>query len=238
MRTPWSSARLSRGSASRSASSASTSSRSAPSRSAAPIPRSPGSAGRTGGARGVVTHSSGNHGQAVAFAAERFGIRAVDRDAGAAPAGQGGRGPAHGGEVVLAGATRSAEQGTRAEAIARGGRPGHDSAVRGSRRDRRPGHLRPRDPRAAARRRDHPGAGGRRRAHRRHLRRPSPRSTRRSRSSGSSRPAPPSSPPRWPPAHPRTLEHTESLADGLLSRVHRDADLRHPARRGPARPSR
>ena len=30
-----------------------------------------------GRARGVITYSSGNHGQAVAFAARQFGIRAV-----------------------------------------------------------------------------------------------------------------------------------------------------------------
>jgi threonine dehydratase len=52
---------------------------------------------REGGGRGVVTQSSGNHGQAVAWAARRFGLR----------------------EVVFAGAIRSPEQVTRAEAIAR-----------------------------------------------------------------------------------------------------------------------
>ena len=31
-------------------------------------------------ARGVITHSSGNHGQAVAYAAARFGIRHVRSD--------------------------------------------------------------------------------------------------------------------------------------------------------------
>jgi threonine dehydratase len=71
------------------------------------------------GARGVVTQSSGNHGQAVAFAARRFGLRAVVVMPASTPAVkvEGVRG--HGGEVVFAGATRSGEQRLRAEQIAR-----------------------------------------------------------------------------------------------------------------------
>ena len=72
-----------------------------------------------GGARGVVTQSSGNHGQAVAFAARRFGLRAVVVMPASTPAVKVEGVRRHGGEVVLAGATRSAEQGSRAEAIAR-----------------------------------------------------------------------------------------------------------------------
>jgi threonine dehydratase len=72
-----------------------------------------------GGARGVVTQSSGNHGQAVAFAARRFGLRAVVVMPASTPAVKVEGVRRHGGEVVLAGATRSAEQGLRAEAIAR-----------------------------------------------------------------------------------------------------------------------
>jgi threonine dehydratase len=72
-----------------------------------------------GGARGVVTQSSGNHGQAVAFAARRFGLRAVVVMPASTPAVKVDGVRRHGGEVVLAGATRSAEQGLRAEAIAR-----------------------------------------------------------------------------------------------------------------------
>jgi threonine dehydratase len=72
-----------------------------------------------GGARGVVTQSSGNHGQAVAFAARRFGLRAVVVMPASTPAVKVEGVRRHGGEVVLAGATRSAEQGIRAEAIAR-----------------------------------------------------------------------------------------------------------------------
>jgi threonine dehydratase len=72
-----------------------------------------------GGARGVVTQSSGNHGQAVAFAARRFGLRAVVVMPVSTPAVKVEGVRRHGGEVVLAGATRSAEQGLRAEAIAR-----------------------------------------------------------------------------------------------------------------------
>jgi threonine dehydratase len=71
------------------------------------------------GARGMVTQSSGNHGQAVAFAARRFGLYAVVVMPASTPAVkvEGVRG--HGGEVVFAGATRSGEQRLRAEAIAR-----------------------------------------------------------------------------------------------------------------------
>jgi threonine dehydratase len=72
-----------------------------------------------GGARGVVAQSSGNHGQAVAFAARRFGLRAVVVMPASTPAVKVEGVRRHGGEVVLAGATRSAEQGLRAEAIAR-----------------------------------------------------------------------------------------------------------------------
>lgn len=72
-----------------------------------------------GGARGVVTQSSGNHGHAVAFVARRFGLRAVVVMPESTPAVKLDGVRRHGGEVVLAGATRSAEQAARAEAIAR-----------------------------------------------------------------------------------------------------------------------
>jgi threonine dehydratase len=72
-----------------------------------------------GGARGVVTASSGNHGQALAFAARQFGLRAVVVMPESTPQVKVDGVRRHGGEVVLAGATRSAEQGARAEAIAR-----------------------------------------------------------------------------------------------------------------------
>src|SRR5215216_414580 len=72
-----------------------------------------------GGARGVVTSSSGNHGQAVAFAARAFGIRAVVVMPESTPGIKVDGVRRHGGEVVLAGATRSPEQGARAEAIGR-----------------------------------------------------------------------------------------------------------------------
>src|SRR5215211_3921781 len=72
-----------------------------------------------GVAPGVVTASSGNHGQAVAYAARRFGLRAVIVMPESTPQVKVDGVRRHGGEVVLAGATRSAEQGARAEAIAR-----------------------------------------------------------------------------------------------------------------------
>jgi threonine dehydratase len=71
-----------------------------------------------GRAKGVVTQSSGNHGQAVAFAARAFGLRAVVVMPGSAPGVKVDGIRRHGGEVVVAGATRSAEQLERAEAIA------------------------------------------------------------------------------------------------------------------------
>ena len=80
-----------------------------------------------------------------------------DRDAGATPADQGRGRPA----ARRRGGVRRHGPLAGAEAAGRGdrgrGRTGHDSAVRASRRDRGAGHLRPRDPGAAARRRDHPG---------------------------------------------------------------------------------
>jgi threonine dehydratase len=73
----------------------------------------------TGSARGVVTQSSGNHGQAVAFAASAIGLRAVVVMPSSTPRIKVEGVRRHGGEVVFAGATRSGEQLQRAEAIAR-----------------------------------------------------------------------------------------------------------------------
>jgi threonine dehydratase len=72
-----------------------------------------------GAPRGVVAASSGNHGQALAFAARHFGLRAVVVMPESTPQVKVDGVRRYGGEVVLAGATRSAEQGARAEAIAR-----------------------------------------------------------------------------------------------------------------------
>lgn len=74
---------------------------------------------REGTAAGVVTQSSGNHGQALAFAAARFGLRAVVVMPAATPRIKVDGVRRHGGEVVFAGRTRSAEQLERAEAIVR-----------------------------------------------------------------------------------------------------------------------
>jgi threonine dehydratase len=65
-------------------------------------------------ARGVVTSSSGNHGQAVAFVAQRFGIRSVIVMPESAPAVKVAGVRRYGGEVVFAGQTRSPEQQHRA----------------------------------------------------------------------------------------------------------------------------
>ena len=72
--------------------------------------------GRT---RGIVTASSGNHGQAIAFAAQRFGLRAVVVMPASTPRIKVEGVKRYGGEVVFAGAVRSAEQAARAEAIQR-----------------------------------------------------------------------------------------------------------------------
>jgi threonine dehydratase len=72
-----------------------------------------------GPVKGVVTASSGNHGQALAFAAREFGLRAVVVMPESTPQVKTDGVRRYGGEVVLAGATRSAEQATRAEAIGR-----------------------------------------------------------------------------------------------------------------------
>jgi threonine dehydratase len=73
---------------------------------------------REGSTTGVVTQSSGNHGQAVAYAARAFGLRAVVVMPSSTPEVKVDGVRRHGGEVVFAGATRSAEQLARAEAIA------------------------------------------------------------------------------------------------------------------------
>src|SRR6266700_1152029 len=61
-----------------------------------------------GGAQGVVTQSSGNHGQAVAYAARAFGLRAVVVMPASTPEVKVDGVEKHGGDVVLAGAGRSA----------------------------------------------------------------------------------------------------------------------------------
>ncbi len=70
-----------------------------------------------GGARGVITFSSGNHGQAVAYAAARFGVRAVIVMPETVTAAKRGGVERLGGEVVLAGRT-SADRHARATEIA------------------------------------------------------------------------------------------------------------------------
>jgi threonine dehydratase len=71
------------------------------------------------GARGVVTQSSGNHGQAIAYAARAFGLRAVVVMPASTPQIKVDGVRRHGGEVVFAGAVRSLEQQQRAEAMER-----------------------------------------------------------------------------------------------------------------------
>src|SRR5713101_1709309 len=68
--------------------------------------------------RGVITFSSGNHGQAVAFAAKQFGVRAVIVMPETTPAVKIAGVKKWGGEVVFAGRT-SEDRRIEAEAIAR-----------------------------------------------------------------------------------------------------------------------
>lgn len=68
--------------------------------------------------RGVITYSSGNHAQAVAFAARHFGVPAVVVMPASAPEVKGEGARALGAEVILEGTT-SLERQQRAEAIAR-----------------------------------------------------------------------------------------------------------------------
>jgi threonine dehydratase len=67
--------------------------------------------------RGVITYSSGNHGQAVAYAAKQFGVRAVVTMPETAPAIKVDGVKKWGGEVVIAGRT-SEDRRVKAEAIA------------------------------------------------------------------------------------------------------------------------
>jgi threonine dehydratase len=69
------------------------------------------------GARGVITYSSGNHGQAVAYAAARFGVRAVVVMPETVTAPKRAGVERFGGEVVVAGRT-SADRHRRALEIA------------------------------------------------------------------------------------------------------------------------
>ena len=69
------------------------------------------------GTRGVITYSSGNHGQAVAYAAHRFGLRAVVVMPETAPEAKRRGVERWGGEVVLAGRT-SVDRHERAVGIA------------------------------------------------------------------------------------------------------------------------
>jgi threo-3-hydroxy-L-aspartate ammonia-lyase len=70
-----------------------------------------------GGATGVITYSSGNHGQAVAFVARRFGLRAVIVMPETVTAVKRGGVERLGGEVVLAGRT-SQDRHARAMTLA------------------------------------------------------------------------------------------------------------------------
>lgn len=71
--------------------------------------------------RGVITYSSGNHGQAVAYAAQLFGVRAVVVMPETAPAVKVAGVQKWGGEVVVAGRTSDDRQRKAEEIAARDG---------------------------------------------------------------------------------------------------------------------
>ncbi len=71
--------------------------------------------------RGVITYSSGNHGQALAFAGQRFGVRAVVVMPETAPAVKVAGVKKWGGEVVFAGRTSDDRQKKAEEIAAREG---------------------------------------------------------------------------------------------------------------------
>ena len=71
--------------------------------------------------RGVITYSSGNHGQALAFAAKQFGVRAVVTMPETAPAIKVAGVKRWGGEVVLAGRTSEDRRVVAEEIAAREG---------------------------------------------------------------------------------------------------------------------
>src|SRR5256885_15161240 len=69
---------------------------------------------------GVITYSSGNHGQALAYAAQLVGVRAGGRMPETAPAGKGGGGKKWGGEGGRAGGTSHDRRRAGATRTARG----------------------------------------------------------------------------------------------------------------------
>jgi threonine dehydratase len=71
--------------------------------------------------RGVITYSSGNHGQALAYAARRLGLRAVIVMPETAPAAKVAGVRKWGGEVVLAGTTSEDRRAKAEELMAREG---------------------------------------------------------------------------------------------------------------------
>src|SRR2546430_1091088 len=82
---------------------------------------------------GVITYSSGNHGQAVAYAAQLLGIRAVVVMPETAPAVKVAGVQKWGGEVVVAGRTSQDRQGKAGELSAREGVAGSGRGAGGGR---------------------------------------------------------------------------------------------------------
>ena len=167
------------------------------------------------GPRGVITHSSGNHGQAVAYAAKHFGIRAIIVMPADAPAVKVDGVRRHGGEVVFV-----TDRRPSASRAARSWRPEHGMVMV-------PPYEHP-DVIAGQGTvgleileqwpavRDDRGAGWRWRPDRRDRRRRCGPCGRMSRSWGSSPKARPSWPGRSRRVTRRALASAVSIADGLL----------------------
>ena len=113
--------------------------------------------------RGVITYSSGNHGQAVALAAKLLGTKSVIVMPTTAPRVkvEGRAGLWRRGDVCRNDLPRA--QGARRRNRRRA-RADHGAAVRSRDDHRGPGHRRPRDPRPMSRRCDRGGRSWRRRA--------------------------------------------------------------------------
>ena len=167
-------------------------------------------------AAGVITYSSGNHGQAVALVARSFGMPAVIVMPETAPRVKVDGVRHFGAEVIFAGTT-SADRKARAEDDRRGARAHDRAAVRSSVDHRRRRHGGPRDSRAVSAGDDDLRADGRRRSDLGRQCRGERHALRACASSASSRRARRGCRRRSPHSIRSALERSSSIADGLLT---------------------
>ena len=165
--TTWGLARPTRPAAS--SSSPKTSSPSAPSNSAEPTTKSLRSRKRNA-RRGVISYSSGNHAQGVAYAARALKVKSVIVMPNNAPAIKREATAALGAEIVLVG-PGSDERKTQSRRTRRPARIHHRPTLQRRKNHRRPRHHRPRNPRRTSRSRSRLRPGRRRRPDQRRRRR-------------------------------------------------------------------